>query len=468
MEEKKEIISEKINEFPIESSQITKKPKKKIKKKEKKNFKDLRDLLDNIKENNKDFTDKLKIKNTKKTRTANIENEKAEINDNKNIDSEKEKKNVEIGEIKCNNDAKYISTLSFSNSNEYNTNDTQNDKIELFNKENKEEIPKIKIQNYILKNIEINNNINNNILNNIGEEKSNNSKFVSYIWEYYEESEKKLKKMFSNKQDYKNSINYVEKDIIASNEFNFNNDKFIKINILNKMMHEHFSTYNNSHYFDINKFVNLNLNNTDNSKYNYVINNCLNSKYYPNSNLNINLFCNNIYFNGSESNNINNINNKFNESQKNKFGKKDDSNSNSFSKLNNFILQNAFSFEENSNNIKKKNYQKILEKLNLIFNSNNNLQKYNPIIFNFTQHNNNYNFNNIYNDYSSNEFKKTESNKNNKNVYINENNVKKNKFCLRPNDWLCSKCYNLNFGFRIYCNRCSASKEFILNTNNNH
>ena len=46
MEEKKETISEKINDIPVES-------KKKTKKKDKKNFKDLKDLLDNIQENNK-------------------------------------------------------------------------------------------------------------------------------------------------------------------------------------------------------------------------------------------------------------------------------------------------------------------------------------------------------------------------------------------------------------------------------
>ena len=67
---------------------------------------------------------------------------------------------------------------------------------------------------------------------------------------------------------------------------------------------------------------------------------------------------------------------------------------------------------------------------------------------------------------NNNEFKKHQ-NKNNKYLDKNESN-KKNTFCRRQNDWVCSKCYNLNFAFRIFCNRCSAPKELFLNVDNNY
>ena len=380
------------------------------------------------------------------------------------MDSEKEKKNIDIEEIKetkTNTTTNSILTSSFSNLKEYNANDTQSDKLAIYNMENKTESQKIKPQNYILKKLENNNDLDNNIFNNKEDEKNNNTKFLSPICEYYEESEKQLKNIINKIVDYKKSINFVGKDIISSTEFNFNNDKFIKINMFNKMISEHNNIYNNNNYYNINKFINLDLNNTAYNKYNCGINNCYNNVYYPN-NLNINLFCNNIYLNGNENKNIKNTNNIINENKENKF---DSTNSNFVSNLNNFIFENAFSLEENKNNSNEKNESsKIFEKLNIIFNSKNNLKNYNPIIFNFTQHNNNFNCNNIYNNYNNNIFKNTE----NKSEQHNDINVKKNTFCRRPNDWVCSKCCNLNFAFRIYCNRCSAPKEFLLNINKNH
>lgn len=40
---------------------------------------------------------------------------------------------------------------------------------------------------------------------------------------------------------------------------------------------------------------------------------------------------------------------------------------------------------------------------------------------------------------------------------INENNKKKT-FTLREGDWICLKCNNLNFSFRIICNKCYSMK----------
>ena len=37
-------------------------------------------------------------------------------------------------------------------------------------------------------------------------------------------------------------------------------------------------------------------------------------------------------------------------------------------------------------------------------------------------------------------------------------NKKKKPFTERVGDWVCIKCKNLNFSFRVICNRCNLSK----------
>ncbi len=56
------------------------------------------------------------------------------------------------------------------------------------------------------------------------------------------------------------------------------------------------------------------------------------------------------------------------------------------------------------------------------------------------------------------------SNKNQKNYF---NKGRKGKpFTERSGDWVCSSCKNLNFAFRIICNRCQKSKPSDTNDNN--
>jgi len=54
-------------------------------------------------------------------------------------------------------------------------------------------------------------------------------------------------------------------------------------------------------------------------------------------------------------------------------------------------------------------------------------------------------------------------NKFNKNKNFNKigdkNKKKKKPFIEREGDWICHKCKNLNFSFRLTCNRCQITKD---------
>ena len=50
----------------------------------------------------------------------------------------------------------------------------------------------------------------------------------------------------------------------------------------------------------------------------------------------------------------------------------------------------------------------------------------------------------------------------NKKNYVNAKNKKK-PFDRRKGDWYCPKCNNLNFAFRINCNRCKMPKPNNIN-----
>ena len=58
----------------------------------------------------------------------------------------------------------------------------------------------------------------------------------------------------------------------------------------------------------------------------------------------------------------------------------------------------------------------------------------------------------------------------NNNILMYNNKVKQKKrgrpFTEREGDWICSSCKNLNFAFRVICNRCHLSKNESQTFNN--
>lgn len=51
------------------------------------------------------------------------------------------------------------------------------------------------------------------------------------------------------------------------------------------------------------------------------------------------------------------------------------------------------------------------------------------------------------------------NNAQNINNHPNSSQKKKKPFVERAGDWTCSKCKNLNFSFRVVCNRCQLCKK---------
>ena len=56
-----------------------------------------------------------------------------------------------------------------------------------------------------------------------------------------------------------------------------------------------------------------------------------------------------------------------------------------------------------------------------------------------------------------------QQNPNNKNFYNKFQTKKVKTFAERSGDWVCTSCKNLNFAFRIICNRCQKPKPNIDN-----
>ena len=56
-------------------------------------------------------------------------------------------------------------------------------------------------------------------------------------------------------------------------------------------------------------------------------------------------------------------------------------------------------------------------------------------------------------------------NQQNKNIYNKFQTKKTRTFAERSGDWVCTSCKNLNFAFRIVCNRCQKPKPNNIDNN---
>ena len=284
----------------------------------------------------------------------------------------------------------------------------------------------------------------------------NQRKMSSPIYCYYDGSDIYLSKNQKNTVDMNNSQNFIKKE----RYFN-NSDKMVnKVSNINK----------NINNINIGKNNNLNINlfgqNQNFSDYNNNVNNSFNNSKISKNQQKLTMKNNQINYN-----NINNINN-INQIQNNNF-----SNNNFFFQNNNcpqliyninYININNFKNNPVNNTISKRKLSYNIEEeiigncFNNILNINNNNMinqnqqilnvnpsstKLNPMLFSYNEeHERNFPQFNIKN-----------NNSNNKPNHNNSKNDKK-PFDKRKGDWLCPECHNLNFAFRIICNRCQLPK----------
>ena len=243
---------------------------------------------------------------------------------------------------------------------------------------------------------------------------------------YYDDSEQFLSKTQKTFIDIKNSQNFVKKENFFCtsskiiNRFNENkinknldnnlnsNDKKndIKEKNLHKEKTNHKNEKNKKFSFNSNQIINLGMN------YNFIP--------QPNINKNFFIFNNNYQQEIIKWNymNLNNLrNNAINNNRKLSYNIEDR------------IIGNYFNNLLNLNNA----YQQIQAKLN-------------PILFSYNEEQED--------NMNSNKCK----NLSNKTIPHSKNKNDKKPFDKRKGDWFCPECHNLNFAFRIVCNRCKIPK----------
>ena len=215
--------------------------------------------------------------------------------------------------------------------------------------------------------------------------------------------------------------------------------------------------------------------------------------YFNNSSKSIKRYNTNNFLNNGFNNN--NLNYNFN-FQKNNSSLNNEDNMNDLGQRNKRLLSfngNQINFDYNYNSIPQQNNNNLM-----YFNTNNNYQQqlYNLNYYNLNNlRNNNVNnsrklsfnfeegiidnfFSNILQSnyhpilftYNEGQEEKLQLNPNRNASNKSIPNIKKQKekkpFDKRKGDWLCPDCHNLNFAFRIICNRCQKSKPSDTNDNN--
>ena len=253
-------------------------------------------------------------------------------------------------------------------------------------------------------------------------------KMSSPLCFYFEGFDLVLSKTHSSYIDLNNSLNFVKKE-------SFLGGSSKKVNKLNK------STIINNEFKNNLNFENKDMKGKGNSKEN------MNNKTERNKRLSFNANSINQDLNYNFiSQNINNNLLYFNNYQQQLFKW-------NYMNLNN--LRNNL-----SNNNRKLSYNIedsiIGNYFNNILNLNNACKQiqgnYNPFLFSFNE------------GHEENAKHKNHMNLNKKTIQNSKNQGEKKKFDKRKGDWLCPECHNLNFAFRIVCNRCQLPKPENINT----
>ncbi len=291
--------------------------------------------------------------------------------------------------------------------------------------------------------------------------------FSSPLISYYNSSNIYLNRKYSennNILDFDKSNNFIRKDSLIQNDNEENKTSEID-NIQNKNL------YNNN-------IINMNI--IEKDEYNQLK---PNGNYYQT--YQDNLFSSNnpnIYNNNANSNNINQIN----QNQQNEIQLNSPNNQimnlnirNQYNLIQNNNLINRPRF--NSNNIINGNFMPPIFSNNILMNNNNNNSNLNNNFQNNTLINNGEingrkgwicNFCNNFNFESRNKCNRCKQAKNHiispkkKNIGNGIRNLNKNNFenkgqklfSEREGDWICFNCKNVNFAFRIICNRCQLPK----------
>ena len=249
----------------------------------------------------------------------------------------------------------------------------------------------------------------------------NQRKMSSPLCDYYNGFDKHLSRSFKSTVDLQNSSNYIKKE-----EF-FSPDKSLN-NIINEKKENN---------------CNNNIGNENDEKIKKQKSNA--KKLYFNNNYNNNQFVNN--------NNINNYNNNY--INNNLYFYNNNYTSNQIFNIN-YINLNNYPIMDNHKRKMTYNLQSdfIGNYFNNILYQNNRMQpqpesnliqlsnqpKLNPMLFSYNEAQENY------------------SNPNTNNKISGNSKTGKKHLNIRKGDWHCPKCNNLNFSFRVICNRCKLPK----------
>ena len=260
---------------------------------------------------------------------------------------------------------------------------------------------------------------------------------------YYDGSDIYLSKRHKNIIDLDNSLNFIRKDSFFNNSDNINNNKINDDNVIHNLNINLLFRNKNQNVKNKNEYSNTLDKNNDMKRLSLEINqlpyNMNNFNIMPINNI-INNNCNYYFQNNNYSQQIFNINyinvNNFQNTPINVYNNNPNKRKLTYN-IEDEIIGNYFNNILNLNNNTAQNDK--------IFNVPQAQAKLNPILFSYNE--------------EQEKYIKYDINRkaSNKSIPSNPKNEKK-PFDKRKGDWLCPECHNLNFSFRVVCNRCQIPK----------